>query len=406
MSKLHEGVLVTDANSRGALSVIRSLGRRKVKTVLLAQDGLALSFFSRYCSESVYCPSSRDDLDGFTKTLLRIVKSRRYATLFPLGDDSLLPISEHRDKLTPYVKLALPSHDSVLTALNKARTLRAANEAGIHTPQTFHVKDIAEVKDLSTRIQYPAVIKSKWSYVWKQNGKAQHTRPFYVKSASELRSTYVKVDENFPKPMIQEYVPGHNISVALLFDHGEPKAACCIRVYRAMPITGGQSVLRESIPPDSTLLRCASDLLRSLQWHGVAEVEFRVDSRDLTPKLMEINARFWGSMDVAIESGIDFPYLLFLLAEGEQITPVFSYKTGVKFRWLNGDFQNLRSLLRGEQRLINTTPPNKLHAILRFIKFYEKNMHYDSLSLSDPLPFFMTGTVQVMIRRAKRIVDM
>jgi predicted ATP-grasp superfamily ATP-dependent carboligase len=268
-------VLITDADSRGALSVIRSLGRKKVKTALLAQDSLSMAFFSRYFSESICCPSPRDDLHGFMKTLLRIVKTRKYASIFPLGDDSLLPISEHREKLAPYVKLALPSHGSVLTALNKAQTLRVADEAGIPTPQTFHVKNTAEVKDLSTRIQYPSVIKPKWSYVWKQNGKAQYARPFFVNSASELISTYVKVDENFPIPLIQDYVPGHNISVALLFDHGEPKAACCIRVYRAKPITGGQSVLRESIQPDLTLLRYASDLLRSLQWHGVAEVEFR-----------------------------------------------------------------------------------------------------------------------------------
>lgn len=399
MNKLLDRVLVTDANSRGALSVIRSLGKQKVKTTLLARDGLGMSLFSRYHSEKVYCPSPIDDLNGFIKNLIRIVKTRKYTTLFPLGDDSLLPISQHRNKLAPYLKLALPSHSSVLTALNKSQTLRAASEVGIPTPQTFCIKDKAEIKEISKRINYPAVIKSNWSYVWKRNGTAQYSRPFYVNSASELTLTYEKVAEIFPAPIIQEYVPGYNVSVGILFDHGMPKAACCIKVNRAMPITGGQSVFRESIPPNSTIVGHASNLLKNLEWHGVAEVEFRIDSRDLIPKLMEINARFWGSMAVAIESGIDFPYLLFLLSKGEKIAQIFNYKTGVKFRWLNGDFQNLRSILKNELRLVDQPQPNKIKTILNFLKFYEKNIHYDIFSLNDPLPFFVTGTMQKMMRR-------
>lgn len=34
----------------------------------------------------------------------------------------------------------------------------------------------------------------------------------------------------------------------------------------------------------------------------------------LRPKLMEIDGRFWGSLEVAIALGIDFPYLFYRLA--------------------------------------------------------------------------------------------
>jgi len=407
----HDRVLIADPGGcQGALPVVRSLGKRNVAATLLTQEGLVPSLFSRWHSERIYCPSSVDNLEGFVTTLLRLVRSRRYATIFPLGDNSVMPISERREQLTPYLKLALPSHESVVKAFDKSQTLKAAEEIGIPTPQTFRARNIAEVKDISTKIQYPAVIKSRWSYVWERNGKALYSRPYYVNSASELVSTYVKVDENFPAPLVQEYIPGYNISVALLLDRGEPKAACFIRVYRAMPITGGTSVLRESVLPDPTLLRYASDLLRKLRWHGVAEVEFRVDSRDLTPKLMEVNARLWASMNVAIESGVDFPYLLYLLIKGEHVHPVFSYRSGVKFRWLDGDTQNLRSTLRSEQRLLNVEPAKKLKAVLRFLKFYEKNIHYDGFTVFDPLPFFMNeaffiyGNAKNIIRNAKRVL--
>jgi predicted ATP-grasp superfamily ATP-dependent carboligase len=384
------------------LLIVRSLGKRNIGTTLMDREFMVPVTFSRWRSESVYCPSSFDNLDGFLTALLGNAKTGRYLTLFPLTDSSLLPISEHRKQLTPYLTLVLPSHESVLKAIDKSNTLRCAQELGIPTPMTFYPRNTDEVIDAASRIQYPAVIKSKRSFAWGRNGKANFSRPFYVNSPSELISTYAEVETNFPAPMIQEYVPGNNISVALLFDRGEPKAACSISVKRTLPVTGGSSVLRESIPPDRTLLRYASNLLRRLNWHGVAEVEFKIDSRDSTPKLMEINGRFWGSMNVAIESGVDFPYLLFLLAKGEKICPIFKYKTGVKFRWLNADSENLRLTLKGEPKLINTEPPNKVEAVLRFLKFYEKDMHYDGFTLSDPLPFFIEEVLH-LYENAKNI---
>ncbi len=383
--------MITDPidGCRSALLVVRSLGRRNIDTTLMAQENLVPARFSRWHSQSVCTPSSFDNFEGFVKSLLKNAKTGKYLTIFPLSDSSLLPVSEHRKQLSPHLKLVLPSHESVLNTLDKSKTLRIANEAGIPTPETFQARNTAEVIKISAKIRYPAVIKPKQSYIWNRNGKANFSRPFYVNSASELISTYEKVNKNFPEPMIQEYVPGHNVSVALLFDHGEPKAGCAIKVKRTMPVTGGNSVLRESVSLDPTLLRFSSNLLRHLRWHGVAEVEFKIDSRDSIPKLMEINGRFWGSMNVAIESGVDFPYLLYLLAKGEKIRPVFKYKVGVKFRWLNGDIENLQSTLRGEPKVVYYKSSSKLKTIFRFLQFYGGNIHYDGFSLQDPMPFFL-----------------
>lgn len=38
-------------------------------------------------------------------------------------------------------------------------------------------------------------------------------------------------------------------------------------------------------------------------------VEWKVDLRDGRPKLMEINPRFWGSLELAVRSGVNFPSL-------------------------------------------------------------------------------------------------
>ncbi len=387
---VRNNVLITDPSGcQAALSTVRSLGKRNISTTLLAQDNVVPSMFSCWHSDRVFCPSSIDNLESFILTLQRIASSRKYDTIFPLGDNSLFPISERRHLFTPFLKLALPSHESVLKAFDKLETLKVAKKIGIPTPQTICPLNLSEVETIAKRIKYPAVIKPRCSFVWNNKGKSKYSRPFYVKSPAELTAIYAKVNEDFSNPLIQEYVPGYNISIAVLFDHGELKAACFIRVYRTIPITGGTGVFRESIPIDSALLDFTSDLLQNLNWHGIAEVEFRVDSRNLSPKLMEVNARFWGSINVAIESGVDFPYLLYLLAMGEHVNPTFNYKIGVKYRWLDADEQNLRLILKSRQKFLNIESKDKTNAVLRFLKFYEKDLHYDGFSISDPLPFFM-----------------
>jgi predicted ATP-grasp superfamily ATP-dependent carboligase len=104
-------------------------------------------------------------------------------------------------------------------------------------------------------------------------------------------------------------------------------------------------------------------------------VEFKVDPRDGTPKLMEINPRFWGSLALAVAAGVNFPYLLLRMARGENFKPVEHYALGKKARWLlPGD---LLHFIHNPQRT-RLQPP--------FFKFWDRETVYDILSLKDPLP--------------------
>ena len=53
--------------------------------------------------------------------------------------------------------------------------------------------------------------------------------------------------------------------------------------------------------------------------------------------MLEVNPRFWGSVGLAVQSGVDFPYLLFRMATEGDIEPVLQYRTGVVVKWLLGD---------------------------------------------------------------------
>jgi len=125
-------------------------------------------------------------------------------------------------------------------------------------------------------------------------------------------------------------------------------------------------------------MRCP---LNEASWHGIAMIEFKV-APDGTPYLMEINTRFWGSLQLAVDAGVNFPWLLYQLACGDQPGPVKNYTTGVRLRWLLGDLDNLYLTLR-DKRYSKTT---KLKSILRFLTPSSFKTRHEVNRWSDPAP--------------------
>src|SRR5258705_11049078 len=101
-----------------------------------------------------------------------------------------------------------------------------------------------------------------------------------------------------------------------LFDRGRLVAEFAPRRLREKPPAGGASVLSESRPVDPGLRDFAVRMLGPLGWHGVAMMEYKQDRRNGECVLIEVNGRFWGSLELAVDAGVDFPFLAFQLARG------------------------------------------------------------------------------------------
>jgi predicted ATP-grasp superfamily ATP-dependent carboligase len=132
--------------------------------------------------------------------------------------------------------------------------------------------------------------------------------------------------------VVQEFVPGEIHDVCLLFNHGELRAALTQRRLRQYPAAGGVGVYCETtIEPD--LIARAVSLMAKLEWHGPAQVEFKVDRTNGRAWLLEVNGRLWGTLDLAVQAGIDFPWLLYCMAREGDVAPVHHYQTGLRYRW-------------------------------------------------------------------------
>ena len=323
--------LVTDASFAHTLDIVRCLGKRGIDVYAMgvpSTRGLDFSFHSRYCKEGIIGPNPKED--EYVEFLAQTLKSRNIDILIPVGYWSTGKISRNRTKLDPLTHIEIAKLESFRLAASKKRTYELANALGVPYPKTVYPRDFDEVREISRNIKYPAVIKPL-------NEGCCH--PLYPRTPQELLQRYRGMcqknslsKDNFP--MIQEYIVADSThSFSALYQSGVCKRVFMWNEIRSNPVSGGSSTYSESIY-DPKVKEYGLKLLDALEWHGVANIEFKLDKRDKQFKLMEINPRFWASVEVASQSGIDFPYLLCQMASGVQLEYSEEYDRNVKFHWL------------------------------------------------------------------------
>jgi predicted ATP-grasp superfamily ATP-dependent carboligase len=121
---------------------------------------------------------------------------------------------------------------------------------------------------------------------------------------------------------------------------------------------------------DPVAKKHAVALLRAMGWRGVAMVEFKQNSADGSLRLMEINGRFWGSLQLAIDAGVDFPALAVDVAVGRKRAPVETYRVGTRSRWLWGDVDAMLALLFRSRAQLNLpdSHPGRWRTLLSFLQ--------------------------------------
>lgn len=362
-------VLVTDGHFRKTLAVVRSLGRKGISVTVGERTFLNTSFLSKYCARRLIYPSPRRSPDQFVEFLLTEIKKNRYHCLFPMEEETLLLLAKHHSEVSQHTYLLSPDLKKIEFVRDKRNLIQFAEAHGIPTPKTYYSP--------------PTVAPPPWGggegegYVIKPRISSGAFGIVYVKEKGDLICSYQRVHERYPFPIIQEWVPdgGGTFGFAALFDEASNiKAAFIHKKLRMYPVRGGPSTLREGVEHPQ-IMELGLSLFKLLNWVGVGMAEFKVDPRDGVPRLMELNPRFWGSLQLAIISGVDFPYLILKMARRESFEPVLHYEAGKRCRWL---------LLGDILHFLNH--PNRFHLHPSFFHFSDPNTSYDIISKDDPLP--------------------
>ncbi|HRD66712.1 MAG TPA: ATP-grasp domain-containing protein [Candidatus Competibacter sp.] len=339
-------ILVLDANQRSALAITRSLGRHP-NIVVLTSDETARSLAgqSRFSKKYLQSPSLLRDPAQFLNWLYRIIRSEGIEHLYPVTEASSYLCMMHRDRLGD-CRLPLPELDTVLMLADKWKLMNLAEACHIPHPQSRLYQN-GSAYNIESAYRFPVVMKPCFSWIWLGDSWL-HSSVQIARSLAEMRTLHQEKPyfKNYPF-MVQDYIPGHGAGIFALYDHGQAITFFAHQRIREKPPTGGVSVLSESVYPDPKMLDMAKRLLDAVHWHGVAMVEFRVTPEG-EPYLMEVNTRFWGSLQLAIDAGVDFPHLLYQITAHQPVATPPLYRIGCRLRWLLGDLDSLYLCLRDQ----------------------------------------------------------
>jgi len=308
-------VLVTDSTYKHALAAIRCLGKHNLK-VLTCSEGFSPSKFSIFSKKS-YTYSKED----FIERLIENLKSNKISVVLPIGYESNIACSNYKKEIEKYSKVFIADKSTMNWVTDKQKMDSFIKKNKISCPKTYIIEKVEDTKRI--KVNSKMIIKSSKEMLGR--------KVEYIENHKELLE---KIKERliYGPQIVQEFIPGWGCGFFALCKKGEIKASFQHKRLREYPASGGVSSLSQSYY-NKELEKIGKRILWELNWDGPAMIEFIFDEKDRKFKYIEFNAKFWGSLDLAIASGVDFPYLTYLSALGKKFKKP-EYTKGIKFQWV------------------------------------------------------------------------
>jgi D-aspartate ligase len=343
------GGLVIGGDYQG-LGIARSLGRHGIP-VCVIDDETSIARASRFVKGFVRVPDLRSEMS----TLEAIALARRkYGlsgwVLYPTREENVVALAANRDALLRDFRVATPDLASIRHAWDKRELYRLAESLSVPIPRTWFPRvetDLAEI-DMNGPVVVKPAIKEHFFYT-------THAKAWRADDGAQLSSCFRRAAEivGEGEVIVQELIPGggqEQYAYCAFFRDGRVLASMTVRRRRQHPSDFGRaSTYVETI----SLPEIAESSIRFLQaigYYGLAELEYKHDSRDGAYKLLDVNARTWGYHTLGHSAGVDFPYLLFRDQMGHPVDETHA-QPGVRWIRLATDVPNaVRDIRAGTLR--------------------------------------------------------
>jgi predicted ATP-grasp superfamily ATP-dependent carboligase len=312
-------VLMPDGESEHALWTARSLAHSKRVTLyILSSERWMPVRFSRHCRMYKFKPTGLDQ-KARLDALVAIVKRVHVDIILPVSEEGVLFAATERETLRKLATLScIPSLESLEIARNKWLLNQFARQHNLPAPEAALVTFDAAFDQRIATLGYPVLLKPT------ALTDGQGIRRF--DTSYDLRSFLEGQDKTLLKEkyLVQTYVPGSDLGLSVLCRDGEVLAFTIQHGIKSATHRFGPLMAMEFIRRND-VLDIGQKLLAALRWNGVAHIDFRDDSRDGQPKIVEMNARYWGSLLGSLVAGVNFPYLACLTARNIRF-PVPEYR--------------------------------------------------------------------------------
>jgi predicted ATP-grasp superfamily ATP-dependent carboligase len=378
-----EPILILDGHTNQALACARSLGEAGHEVLVASHERLPLAAWSRHCRGRYRLGGQRPE--DFSE-LRAWARSRGVRVVLPLTERSCVLLNAGRDawETAGFVVGCGPA-EMLETAFDKARTVRLAEACAVRVPRTRVPSSLEEALAAAEEVGFPCVVKPRRSNAWDGRRFLKTGAPVYVKSRGEVERAVGLCRQGDEWPLVQGYAAGRGKGVFALCEHGRVVARFAHERLRDTRPTGSGSSLRRSVAPEARLVEPAERLLAAMRWHGPAMVEFK-DEGAGEPVLMEVNGRFWGSLQLGVDAGVNFPLLWLSILKGERVAASETYAAGVTLRWLWGDFKRFLFIVRGRPSGYAGEYPSRAQGVRELLGPQPEGTRLEAYRAGDPWP--------------------
>ena len=377
-------VLVASGNLKKSYAIFRSLHRcgMKVAAVFYTdREGRRLrapNMFSRYLSARYLATHPMWDERRYVYGVIDAARDFAADVILPSGFLDFAALSKHKrliEELTD-ARLASPEYEKISAASDKRGLPELCASLGLLTPKTLRfdeggIKVEEAARMIRRELRPPYVVK----------GVGDAAQPaFYIDPVAAAR------DATSRRGLVQEFVVGDELGYFALAARGTPLLEFMHRRVIRKGALGGPSLMASAFF-DAELLTLGRRIVKGLEWNGVVMAEFRRDRETGDYYLIELNPKFWGSLDLAVEALADFPAALVKATLGESSPPVVVDRK-LTFSWL--------------MYTMYKYVPNDPVLFLRFAEETIRRKARVDVWLSDPAVTFRVLTMTVTARSSKR----
>jgi predicted ATP-grasp superfamily ATP-dependent carboligase len=378
-------VLILDGHCSAALAFARSLGRAGYTVAVgHAKDSFAPARLSKFCKYFLEYPGPQREAAAFVSSVGSFARELQIDLILPMTDATVRPLSRARNRMEE-LRVTLPADEALELVSDKYRTIALAQDLGVPVLRTVLVQSPDEIEKLSGW-SFPVVIKNRFSVRW-QGDQAVSGSVAYAYSKDQLAK---RVEERICKSgdiLVQEFAHGVGIGFACFIHDGSIYLPFQWERLREKDPRGSGSAARKSMALDKDVARHSKALLAHAGFSGLAMVEYKLDRATGKLALMEINGRPWGSMQLPIHCGIDYPlHLARWYLNGKLPPRQIQYKQGINCRWLAAELTYLENLWAGKPDGWPVEYPSFLSELLRTCILWYPGVRYDDLSWTDPKP--------------------
>jgi len=322
-------ILITDGRALSALAIARSLGTTDAEIHVCDEFRLTVSAFSKYVTEMKVHEPISESPQKFIEWLMRCCRREGYDLVVPVRDETTLAVAEHRERLSAVTSVFVADRSTITRMMDKGSCMQAAEKLDVPIPTTYYPDGPAAIEEIQTAASFPVLIKPRIA-----SGSRGIVR---VDEPNELPEKYDAVSQAHAEPIIQEFVDhaGGHYSIGTIFDDSsEPVATHVYKETRQYPASGGPAIAAHTVEKEPWI-DSALDLLEAHDWKGPAHMDVLYDPDTDEYRLIEVNPRFWSSLALTINSGVDIPYLLYKMAvDGNTPASDGEYRVGMNYRWV------------------------------------------------------------------------